>query len=714
MLMRGRMSRPWMRVVTVAALVLGGLTLPATPASAATCQSSCDKKLAYFGGYVQKHPKIYLIFWGPKWNSDSNHVTIKNALIGMFSKLAGTAYNNILVQYTQSSISSDPNAYIHNDVAYGGSWVDTDDPNAGGINVGLGSAADEVRLGAFNAVPAWQTAWQNDNNDPNFMIFPQQGASYDGITMGGACAIHNNDLLELLGVNLNYSVVRYGSDPTCGAGSALSDIRSEMTRATTHEYAETATNPTGVDLQSGGNSWHTTDPQPNPFTSPPEIADLCGPDQGIEYDSLIGEYTTFLWSDAAGGIGSCVGLMGEDNSMLAVCTGGMASHTVYGDFQSLYDLPASGGEASMQSKLGCPTSERLPFQGGYRQTFSAGGAIYKSSSTGVHEVHGAIYSLYHAKFEPGISGNLGFPTSNEQNAPGGGRQNTFAGASCGNGSVILWSSATGAHEMHGCLYKAFLTQWGGPGGAYGYPTSDEQATPGAMGRVNYMSGSPCGSSHASGLYFSSGTGKTWPVHGCIYQKYKSIGEDNSGLGLPTSDEIAVTGGVQQNFTNGNIRDIGGTITVNISGSGTCTDYGPATAGPNGCVGFYTTSAWFSGGGVGLKGQEIWTYANGTVKDSTANYTLTGLDVTRVMQLQAYIPNNYSNASHAHYHYCSPGGGCADGYVNQNNYTNQWAVFGSVCTTDGTATIQLADDGGDVSPVKVGADAIRAVRTNFLC
>jgi hypothetical protein len=34
------------------------------------------------------------------------------------------------------------------------------------------------------------------------------------------------------------------------------------------------------------------------------------------------------------------------------------------------------------------------------------------------------------------------------------------------------------------------------------------------------------------------------------------------------------------------------------------------------------------------------------------------------------------------------GGCADGYVNQNNYTNQWANFGAVCTTDGTASIVL--------------------------
>lgn len=46
--------------------------------------------------------------------------------------------------------------------------------------------------------------------------------------------------------------------------------------------------------------------------------------------------------------------------------------------------------------------------------------------------------------------------------------------------------------------------------------------------------------------------------------------------------------------------------------------------------------------------------------------------------------------------------------------NQWATFGSVCTTDGTVSIVLADDGGDVYPAEVGADAIRAVRTNLGC
>lgn len=42
----------------------------------------------------------------------------------------------------------------------------------------------------------------------------------------------------------------------------------------------------------------------------------------------------------------------------------------------------------------------------------------------------------------------------------------------------------------------------------------------------------------------------------------------------------------------------GVATPYYPGSG-CTDYGGSTmTGPNACAGCYTTSTWFSGGGVG--------------------------------------------------------------------------------------------------------------------
>jgi hypothetical protein len=145
----------------------------------------------------------------------------------------------------------------------------------------------------------------------------------------------------------------------------------------------------------------------------------------------------------------------------------------------------------------------------------------------------------------------------------------------------------------------------------------------------------------------------------------------------------------------------------------CTSYGPYAEGPNSCDGGFSTSgSWGSGGGVGLFGREIWTHAN---QGASATYELSGMDTSHVWQLQAYIPSNDSDATYASYHYCSPGGGCDTGTVNQNSYTNQWAVFGAVCTSDGTASVVLSDNNlGDANGAFLGADAIRAVRTGYAC
>ena len=255
---------------------------------------------------------------------------------------------------------------------------------------------------------------------------------------------------------------------------------------------------------------------------------------------------------------------------------------------------------------------------------------------------------------------------------------------------------------------------GGLGG-FGYP-ADNGGTP----YVHYWSTVGANAEDFSG----GGYGPTVIVEGPRGTFFVNYGFRNAYIGgawskpclAPTDNAYGYGGGTRQDFVGCYMTwTPSGGVVVHGPNPGTCTDYGGSLmTGPNACIGFSTTSTWFSGGGVGLLGQEIWTYANGTVKDSTANYTLHGLDVTHAYTLQAYIPNNHSDASHAHYHYCGTNQGCADGYVNQNNYTNAWASFGTVCTTDGNATIQLADDGGDVYPTQVGADAIRAVRTGLVC
>jgi hypothetical protein len=55
--------------------------------------------LVFQHGFVQQHPKIYLVFWGPKWDSDTTHSATRAQAIATLSTLAGGKYNNILTQY---------------------------------------------------------------------------------------------------------------------------------------------------------------------------------------------------------------------------------------------------------------------------------------------------------------------------------------------------------------------------------------------------------------------------------------------------------------------------------------------------------------------------------------------------------------------------------------------------------------------------------------
>jgi hypothetical protein len=91
---------------------------------------------------------------------------------------------------------------------------------------------------------------------------------------------------------------------------------------------------------------------------------------------------------------------------------------------------------------------------------------------------------------------LGFPHSEALAQSGGGVAWQFPGTSCtvtamsGSGAVIMMGGPTytagkvtpGA-EVQGCIYQAYSQLDGGPGGALGYPTTDEQ--PMSTGRVSY-------------------------------------------------------------------------------------------------------------------------------------------------------------------------------------------------------------------------------------
>jgi surface antigen len=458
------------RLAPLAALAMLAALLAAPSAAAARAASAtfpgpncgggitaCTPPLKYQGpGYVEHHPKIYLIFEGSEWNTNSTHKQVRTALINMFSHLAGTAYNNILTQYTDGNLATSPDDFVHNDVTYMG--TDTVTGNVYPL-FSMPDAAGIVDT-EMTTQPAWYSAWSSDPNDQEFMVFPEGGTHYDGITINGVCGEQANEQSFAVNApNRNYAVVKFGSDDGCaGTNPTTSQIVNEDTRIAAHEYAEGATD-------SIGNSWHTGDPSPGPGQAPPEVGDLC---QGWSSatEPVTGAAVPYLWdnSSTANGTttGACASARGEDNSSLAVCAAGAPVHTVYGTFQAAFD--------PIQAKLGCPAGEKLPFHGAWKQDFANDAAIYGASPGGPGAaLYGAIYDDYRASFEVGSAGSIGVPTGSIHPVSS---CNCDQEADFGNGKIFSDGTSANTGWLTGTVLSTW-TAWGGPAGPLGLPTGDE-------------------------------------------------------------------------------------------------------------------------------------------------------------------------------------------------------------------------------------------------
>ncbi len=145
-------------------------------------------------------------------------------------------------------------------------------------------------------------------------------------------------------------------------------------------------------------------------------------------------------------------------------------YLLYGEIYAKYKLLND-----VQGWLGLPINDELPEPHEGRSVHFEHGAIYWTIRTAAFEVHGAILSCY-----SGTRDVLGYPVSDEQPILNGsteiGRQSRFE-----NG-IIFWSSSSGAHELHGELLAAYLTQFGGPIGlpsraTLGFPISNQKSSP---------------------------------------------------------------------------------------------------------------------------------------------------------------------------------------------------------------------------------------------
>lgn len=200
---------------------------------------------------------------------------------------------------------------------------------------------------------------------------------------------------------------------------------------------------------------------------------------------------------------------------------------------------AAGGDiakvAERQPDLGPCLTDEYDVDGG-RATDFRFGRVFWSQRHGAHSVVGAIGAAYQAEGGPG--GPLGMPTSDETPTPDGkGRFSLFE-----NGA-IYWSPSTGAHAIRGAI-RGMWHDRGAERGELGYPTTDEVTNPNKPGVVQGFQGGT--------VYWSEKTGPKL-VKGAILSAYKEAGAENSALGYPRTDEIALTrDGAFTNFEGGGI------------------------------------------------------------------------------------------------------------------------------------------------------------------
>ncbi|MDI2030408.1 PQQ-dependent sugar dehydrogenase [Saccharopolyspora sp. TS4A08] len=190
--------------------------------------------------------------------------------------------------------------------------------------------------------------------------------------------------------------------------------------------------------------------------------------------------------------------------------------------------------------FGAPTTDETstPDGAGRYNHFAYGASVYWTANTGSHAVWGAIRAQWaRLGWE---TGPIGYPTTDETGTPDRvGRFNHFSKA-----SSIYWTPQTGAHGIWGAI-RDLWSRIGWETGPTGYPTTDESITPDGVGRYNHFS-------KAASIYW---TPRTWSheVYGRIRERWAALGWERSYLGYPTTGEFSVSGGRQNNFERGYIR-----------------------------------------------------------------------------------------------------------------------------------------------------------------
>jgi len=228
-------------------------------------------------------------------------------------------------------------------------------------------------------------------------------------------------------------------------------------------------------------------------------------------------------------------------------------HSVIGAIRAAYDRVVINN-ATWAFFLGKPKGPEVPTldKVGRWQEFEKGAILWhpEVDRGTAHVVWGAILQKFWAM---GAETHFGYPTTDELATPDThGRMSHFAGSPrVGNMPISIYAHGThGVHVVQGLIRE----KWGQLGweAKFGYPTTDEMTTPNGKGKYNHFSGRPGVAGDVSSIYWSPETG-AHPVFGAFRKYWEANRWEAGPLGFPTSGEFKDGNVTVQNFQGGQVR-----------------------------------------------------------------------------------------------------------------------------------------------------------------
>jgi hypothetical protein len=213
------------------------------------------------------------------------------------------------------------------------------------------------------------------------------------------------------------------------------------------------------------------------------------------------------------------------------------------------------------------TAEAALGDGRGRRTVYSNGSILWTPQTGAHEVHGSIYRQYRAQRGP--LADLGYPSSDTRTDVR--RRTRYVDFE--RGRIYSFIADSAAVTVKGGFVMKHESV-GGVGGVLGYPRANQARRSTSVLEQRFE----------NGTIYSTGTG-WYEVHGSIERRHRSSGGLGGPLGAPRSDLRSVGDGrgSRQLFVGGQILHTAATGAHAVTGS--LLEQYLAAGGPSGSLGY---------------------------------------------------------------------------------------------------------------------------------